>query len=188
MLNQPGMQLASDTSDSYDARNFPSSQYPYAFEVFGNNGSTPRGGVATSSSNNSLQDLANASTVLGDIQQFGSGSTSTGSDHYPVVGDYTLMFPGDFNRNGHVDASDIVAMENALTNLPAYQTAMGLSSAQLLAMGDLNGDGVVNNADLQALLNLLKSGGGSSDAVPEPSGLTLIVLAISAVALTRRSR
>ena len=41
-------------------------------------------------SNNSLQDLANASTVLGDLQQFGSGSTSTGSDHYPIVGDYII--------------------------------------------------------------------------------------------------
>ena len=49
MLNQPGLQLEPDTSDPFDALNFPSSQYPYAFEVFGNNGSTPRGGVATSS-------------------------------------------------------------------------------------------------------------------------------------------
>jgi hypothetical protein len=90
MLNQPGIQLASDMSDPFDALNFPSSQYPYAFEVFGNNGSTPRGAVATSPSNNSLQDLANGSTVLRDIQQFGSGSNSTGSDHYPIVGDYII--------------------------------------------------------------------------------------------------
>jgi hypothetical protein len=186
MLNQPGMQLASDNSDSYEARNFPSSQYPYAFEVFGNNGSTPRGGVATSPSNNSLQDLANASAVLGDIQQFGSGSTSTGSDHYPMVGDYTLMFPGDFNRNGHVDASDVADMEKALTNLPAYQTAEDLSAAQLLAMGDLNGDGVVNNADLQALLNLLKSGGGSAGAVPEPTSWILLFIGIFSWSITQR--
>ncbi len=49
-------------------------------------------------------------------------------------------------------------------------------------MGDLNGDGVVNNADLQALLNLLKSGGGSSDAVPEPAALVLLVIGALAIA------
>ena len=89
--NSPGLQLKADTSDPFDARNFPSSQYPFAFETFGNNGSTPVSAVATDPSNNSLQDLANASTVLADLQQTGSGSTSTGSDHYPIVGDYVLV-------------------------------------------------------------------------------------------------
>ena len=60
--------------------------------------------------------------------------------------------------------------------------------ADLLAIGDINGDGVVNNADLQALLNLLKSGGGSLAAVPEPSSLALTIfgaIAFLAVALMR---
>ena len=115
MLNQPGLQLARDTSDPFDASNFPSSQYPYAFEVFGNNGSTPRGAVATNSNNNSLADLANSTTVLGDIQQFGSGSTSTGSDHYPIVGDYLISgVAGDYNHNGVVDAPDYVLWRDNL--------------------------------------------------------------------------
>ena len=91
MLSSPGLQLKPDTSDPFDALNFPSSQYPYAFEVFGNNGSTPRGArrdraPAITRSRTSLM----RGTVLGDIQQFGSGSTSTGSDHYPIVGDYII--------------------------------------------------------------------------------------------------
>jgi len=43
-----------------------------------------------------------------------------------------------------------------------------------MAIGDINGDGVVNNADLQALLSLLQSGGGSNAAVPEPASLVLL--------------
>ena len=179
MLNQPGVQLATDKSDALDARNFPASQYPYAFEVFGNNGSTPRGAVTTSASNNSLQDLANAGTVLGDLQQVGSGSTSTGSDHYPIVGDYTLIFPGDFNRDGHVNAADILPMERALTDLSDYKSlyASGISDQQLALIEDVNGDGNFTNADLQFLLTTLKSGGGSSDAVPEPSSFVLAAVA-----------
>lgn len=34
-------------------------------------------------------------------------------------------------------------------------------------LGDVNGDGAVNNSDLQSLLDQIKAGGGSA-AVPEP--------------------
>jgi hypothetical protein len=189
MLHQAGLQLAPDTGDPLDARNFPSSQYPYAFEVFGNNGSTPRGAVATSASNNSLQDLANASTVLADIQQFGSGSTSTGSDHYPIVGDYALMFPGDFNRDGHVNAADILPMERALADIANYKSvyAPGITDSQLAFIEDVNGDGSFNNADLQYLLKALQSGGGSNDSVPEPNANLLALSAASIVLCWRRA-
>ncbi len=93
--NKGGVQLASDTSDPFDHLNFPSSKYPYAFETFGNNGSTTRSASATSASNRSLDDLTNtvpnATTTYGDILQTGSGATSTGSDHYPIVGDYSIV-------------------------------------------------------------------------------------------------
>lgn len=92
-----GVQLASDTSDPSDHLNFPSSQYPYAFETFGNNGSVARSNIVTSASNNSLDDLTNtvpnATTIYGDILQTGSGATSTGSDHYPIFGDYNIVLP-----------------------------------------------------------------------------------------------
>ena len=95
--NQGGVQLAPDTSDPFDTSNFPSAQYPYAFEAFGNNGSTPRSSAVTSSSNHSLADLTStvpsAATVYADLKLTGSGSSFKGSDHYPVVGDYNVVAP-----------------------------------------------------------------------------------------------
>jgi hypothetical protein len=94
-----GVQLAPNTADPYDISNFPASQYPYAFETFGNNGSTTRGSSAISSSNHSLSDLAsttpNATTVYTDLQEAGTGSSSTfvGSDHYPIFSDYIVVVP-----------------------------------------------------------------------------------------------
>jgi hypothetical protein len=95
--SQGGVQLAPDTSDPFDSKNFPSSQYPYAFETFGNNGSATRSSSATSSSNHSLDDLTstvpNAATVYADLQLTGSGTNFSGSDHYPIVGDYNIVLP-----------------------------------------------------------------------------------------------
>jgi hypothetical protein len=89
-----GVQLAPDHSDPYDTSGFPSSQYPYAFEVFGNNGTTPRLSPVTTSSNHSLDDLTsttpNATTVYSDILEV-TGSNFVGSDHYPIVGDYLIV-------------------------------------------------------------------------------------------------
>jgi len=95
---------------------------------------------------------------------------------------------GDLNRDGHVNAADILAMEQALANLPAYQAAHGLTNAQLLEIGDINGDGVVNNADLQALITLLKSGGGSTAKVPEPTSVILLALAVPSIGVALRRR
>jgi hypothetical protein len=85
---------------------------------------------------------------------------------------------GDFNRDGHVDAGDVLAMEQALVDLPDYQTAKGLTTAQLMLIGDINGDGEMTNADLQALLIYLKSGNGSGDPAPEPTSAILLLAAI----------
>ena len=44
--------------------------------------------------------------------------------------------------------------------MSAYQAQQQLSTADLLTVADLNHDGAVTNADLQVLLNLLKTDGG----------------------------
>jgi len=94
--SQGGVQLAPDTSDPFDSANFPSSQYPYAFEVFGNNGTTPRSSQPTNAANHSLNDLTNTvpnagTTYTNLLLTFSSTSTNTGSDHYPIVGDYNVV-------------------------------------------------------------------------------------------------
>jgi hypothetical protein len=115
----------------------------------------------------------------------GPGTGYTGNQT-PVDGTYTMQItdveaftfaqPGDFDQNGHVDTNDLAVMMNALTDKSSFATAHGLTSEQLSFLGDLNGDAKFTNADLQALLNRLNSGGGSN-SVPEPSSCVLCALA-----------
>ena len=61
-----------------------------------------------------------------------------------------------------------------------------LSTANLTAIGDFDADGRFTNADMQGLLSLLASGGGSVTAVPEPGTLSLLALgACLAVGIAR---
>jgi hypothetical protein len=83
-----------------------------------------------------------------------------------VVG--TIRYAGDFTLNSSLGVDDLPAMLRALTDLPGYQSQRGLSNAEMLAIGDLNGDGQITNADIQGLLNRLASqGSGSGSAASE---------------------
>jgi subtilase family serine protease len=88
---------------------------------------------------------------------------------------------GDFNRNGVRDAGDISAAMMALTNLDEYLATYGVTPDQLATFDDVNQDGGFNNADLQALLSSLISGGSSSSPTGHqiPSGSTATGSAIS---------
>jgi hypothetical protein len=97
-----------------------------------------------------------------------------GSPALPV----TTLEKGDFNLDGHLDASDVLTMEKALADLSGYQNGDNsqqatLTDDELLDVGDVNGDGKINNADVQALLILLQNGGGSMESVPEPAAWML---------------
>ena len=111
-----------------------------------------------------------------------SGEVYFTGDHYGSQGlaaDPVNPVRGDFNQDGRVNAADVTVMVGALSDLPSYQTAHGLTDTQrFLLVADVNRDGKVNNADLQQLLDILKSGGGSADSVPEPSTFVLGVLAL----------
>lgn len=90
-------------------------------------------------------------------------------------------YAGDFNRDGVVDAADIAPMEHALASAANYQTSAGLTNPGLFSLvTDVNGDGHFDNADLQALLNLLRSG-NSSIGVPEPASVILLTLGIAVI-------
>ena len=97
----------------------------------------------------------------------------------------TNFLPGDFNRDGHVDAADILPAMKALTNPAAYELQYGVSPADLQIIGDVNGDTKFTNADLQGLLDYLKNGGGSISTVPEPASWILAFLALAMISGTR---
>lgn len=64
---------------------------------------------------------------------------------------------GDVNLSGGVDGADISPMMTALTNQSGYlSNHPGLSTGDALYILDVNRDGFVTNADLQALLNCLR--------------------------------
>jgi autotransporter-associated beta strand protein len=98
---------------------------------------------------------------------------------------------GDFNFSGVVDAADIRVMLKALTNLSTYQNTNSsghvLTIADLADVADINRDGSVTNADIQAELDLIASlGGGAVAAVPEPT--TAVLLLVGGIMLAIRVR
>jgi hypothetical protein len=67
-------------------------------------------------------------------------------------------------------------MLGALTDLPNFQSSHSLSNADYQFLADINGDGFITNADIQAMLNLVislstgsgsGSGGGGGSAANE---------------------
>jgi len=126
-----------------------------------------------------------------------SGTLGWGTSALYTAGVLSLIdtnyLPGDVDRDGHVNVADVAAMQRALRDLNLYQATHGpgggsLSSAQLVSLGDLTGDGQVTNADLQGLIDYLASGGGGVTpeftAVPEPASFFLAVIGLIAL-LTR---
>jgi hypothetical protein len=142
------------------------------------------GTLATVSLNANGAPLGNYTLELTANQSSDSKFTDGVQNTVPASftsGTLTVLAPGDFNRDNHVDASDLLPMMQALSNLSGYETAHGnLPDAAVNLLGDINGDGQFNNADVQAMLNLLKSGGGSTAAVPEPNSLALLFLGLLA--------
>jgi hypothetical protein len=109
----------------------------------------------------------------------------------PDLGVERVLGPaGDFNQDGHIDAADIASAMAALTDTQNFQTSHGLTDPNLfLAYVDVNKDGIFSNGDLQSLLKTLISGGGASNAVPEPASATIAILGAAAVTMIgRRSR
>jgi hypothetical protein len=95
---------------------------------------------------------------------------------YTVAGILPPISPGDLDRDGVMSTSDTDWLLAALSDPQTFKTNTELSNADLMTEADLNHDGKFTNADLQALLNLLHGGNGTS-TVPEPSSIGLAILA-----------
>ena len=125
------------------------------------------------------------STQLGQIQftDFVPGvSMTTTATAARAAGEVTPLI-GDVNQDGHVNAADIVSLEQALTNTSSYiATRMAgspsgvFTASDALFEMDIDGDGHASNGDIQGLLNYLKNGGGSISSVPEPGSFVLLTL------------
>jgi alpha-L-arabinofuranosidase len=111
----------------------------------------------------SVGSLNGSGLYTAPLSPVGSATVRAASNAISSAATITVTYlKGDINLNGSRDASDIVPLEQALVNLSGYQINHSLSINDLVAIADINGDGKVNNLDLQALLNLLISGSASS--------------------------
>ena len=107
----------------------------------------------------------------------GFGGTATATVLISVKS--TLL--GDFNQDSRFTGDDLQGMLAAMADLRTFQANHNLADADLIAIGDLNGDQVVTNADLQALINRLMQGtGAAASATPTVNTHTVIVSAPAA--------
>jgi formylglycine-generating enzyme len=177
-----------DTTKNYttDVGAYTASASPYgAYDMGGNvfnwnstnNGQADYGWRGASF----LYAADNASAALSIRRSFGADAT----EEKTFVGFRLvhLFLPGDVNSDGHVNANDISAMMQALTNEASYSQTSGISTSDLEMLGDVNVDGQFTIADLQKLQNVLKAGGGSADPVPEPSAAVLAGLGLMGMIL-----
>ena len=102
--------------------------------------------------------------------------------------DFLVVGPGDFNADGHLSIADVQAMMVALMDPVDFEAAHNFTNADLLKIGDLNGDHLFNNADLQSLLGMMAtnatSGGAATLAVvPEPETYRLMLIGAAMVGI-----
>ncbi|HEY2827314.1 MAG TPA: dockerin type I domain-containing protein, partial [Pirellulales bacterium] len=122
--------------------------------------------------------------VLGLSTSWGANLAGTVYiDNWQIANTHYLL--GDFDGDYQITNADLQAMLSAVKDLGAYQASAGLTASAMLSIADLNGDGKIDAADIQAELRLLTTGsvegGGQSTAVPEP--ISLVLLGLAAVSL-----
>ena len=75
-----------------------------------------------------------------------------------------IPLAGDVNEDAHITVADISALMQALADLGDYETDNHLSDPAFHTVVDVNGDGKINNLDVQYLIGLVAT------SVSAPSG------------------
>src|SRR5436190_15536363 len=66
---------------------------------------------------------------------------------------------GDANLDNQVSQDDVQGLMVALSDLNTYRSQRNINTSQFLTTSDIDGDGKVTNADVNALIGLLRTGG-----------------------------
>ena len=133
-------------------------------------------GVGTDQLIFGIDNTGLTSAQVGQIhfQGFNGATILSTGEVVPVSASTRLL--GDFNTDGHVNNSDIIAAMTALSDLNAYKSSKSLTNEDFLNIADVDQSGSVNNLDLQGLITYLQSGHGSVAPVPEPATLIMLIL------------
>jgi hypothetical protein len=92
---------------------------------------------------------------------------------------------GDMDGDGDVDTDDAPLFIQALVNRPAYDAAFPALDADLI--GDMNQNGNFDFGDIAGFNALFAgSASASSQAVPEPTTLSLAVVLLMGIAIRPR--
>jgi glucose/arabinose dehydrogenase len=125
-----------------------------------------------------------------DLHGFGEGP---GGEIYAVFNNGQILqfapLLGDLNRDFQLNNLDVQGLLNALADPAGYEAAHGLTPADFVSIGDVNGDGSVTISDVAALQRLLVGngvGGGSANPVPEPAAWVLTVAGLFSIGVLRR--
>jgi hypothetical protein len=114
-------------------------------------------------------ETAPASSVYNVSIVPGVNATGLNFANGPVTPAIVPLKLGDLTRDGVLNAADIDAMMLALTNRSAYEAQFNVSDADFPKLADINGDGSIDNLDLQPLL-FLASGTSNGNSVSEKLG------------------
>ena len=99
-------------------------------------------------------------------------------------------FSGDMNSDLSLTVADVSTLMTALTNKSSFESSHGLTDDQFNFMADVNGDGLVNNADIQSLILKIAISSGSASLgatpVPEPAGCVLMAIGGLLIGWARR--
>lgn len=136
-------------------------------ELYDPAGNLVASGVATADGRN--ESINFQPSVAGTYYVRVAGQSDTKGEYFLNTKSF---LSGDLNQDGVVDTGDLGPLMAALRNQSTFQQSANLTSAEFLALADVNRDGYLSNSDLQAFLNLLRSAPSPSNS---PANVNLIV-------------